>query len=233
MNHPASFPAPVTPGPRTVLVYGQGEPAMTMLALGLAQRFAPRFAWGRCMGAADALSGMVRAMWLAHAGAPRFDSVSSSDLEPQPVPLAQLDAFVDPGPDTQRERLLSLLRLPPLFQALVGPPEAPTQERLPLLLSHVERIPPEVLRAVLTDPTFRRTLRESGVPIVATFDGMPDASLRDAFDRVFRIEDPGTLHWYAASVWTERGPTDTDRGRPRPLREVWTDLDLDPRLLGP
>ncbi len=204
-----------------------------MLALGLARRIAPYFAWGRCVGAADALSGAARAMWLADGAGLRFDSVSPSDLEPQAIPHAQLDTFVASGPPAERARLLSLLRLPPLLQMLAGPPGTPAGDRPPLLLSHVERLPPGVLRAALTEPAVPPSLRESGIPIVATFDGAPEASLRQAFARVFRIEDSGGLHWSDAQVWAEHGPVDSDRRRPRPLREAWIDLDLDRWLLGP
>lgn len=216
--------------PRSILIHGSGETAMSMLAVGFALQACREFAWAQCGEPARLRGSAMRDAWERYASVRRYGPIDPRELEVQPIRPETVDQVVNPINRDERNRLVGLLHLPPFLQGLVsaGPGAS---ELLPILFSQLDALPAELVRATFADPQVHETLHRGGVLLLATFHGAPTASLRDAFDQVYRIEDVGRAHWTDAFVWSERGPADVDLLLPRPLREVWSELRLDPTLL--
>jgi|GEM_PF-4845571 len=216
--------------PQSILIYGSGDAAISMLALGFAQRGRPQFAWANCAGSTHELELRTRELLDVHAGVGRWDSVEPRQLEPQSVRPEAVDDLVEMGTDTSRSLLLNLLRLPPLLQELVSI-TPPLSDPVTIVLTRVDALPAGLARDTFGDPSLHDTLHRGRVTLVVTFHGTPALPLLEAFDRVFRIEEIRGKHWADSFVWSERDPAEIDLLLPQPLRDTWSGLNLNPSLL--
>lgn len=218
--------------PRSTLIYGQGEAAMTLLAAGLARRTGPGFGWANCSGSTSGWEPSVRAALEAGSAGRRVEVVVPEEFASNEVRARSLDAVVDSHGLTQegRERLVDFLRLPDLFQRLVA--SRPTGTLLSaLVLTNVDVLPRPLVRDTLEDPRLHHELRTEGVSLVVTFRGSPPPSLEAVFDRLFRVDPPSDGSWLESFVRPERGEPSEDPPLAGPLRVCWQRLGLDPRLL--
>lgn len=215
---------------RSTLIYGSGETAMSWLAVGLARRTHRGIAWIDCI---DRTSPLDPA-WSARTGSDRgfreFRGIEPSGLLVQEVPAERLDGMIRAESSEARDRIGRLLGLPSVLQSLIslGPNghDAP-----PVIVRGLEALPDVVVHGTFGNPRVHETLHESGISLVATYSGAPVRSVQDAFDEVYRVDDRGSEQWPDSYVWSERGLTDIDLLLPRPLRQAWSELRLDPDLL--
>ena len=201
-----------------------------MFAVGLALRGHREFTWARCTATPAPNDRIVSAVWERYTAAPRSGPVDPRDLEVQPVAENAVDRLLVPGAPGERRQLLELLRLPPFLQGLLSTLPG-GREPLPVVFSHLNALPKELVYETFANHRVHETLHAGGVSLLATYFGTPDLSIVDAFEQCYRIEDAGGAHWADAFVWSERGPTEVDLLLPRRLREVWSELGLDPGLL--
>ena len=203
---------------------------MSMLAVGFALRDHHGFTWANLAERYDPAVRPRPSSWERYPNVRRCGPIDPRELKVQVLRPEAVDRVVDLESPEERRHLLGWLHLPAFLQDLFALP-TPGHEVLPVVFSHLNAIPAELVDATFSNPQVHATLHREGMSLLATFFGTPATAVRDAFDQVYRIEDAGGHHWTDAFVWSERGPTDIDLLLPRPLREVWHGLRLDPELL--
>jgi hypothetical protein len=227
------FVAPPEPGPEptaeSTLLYGRGETPLLMLAVGLAQRVHPEFAWANCSEtSAPGSDEVVARLTRAHRLEPHDGPIAPAELERPEVHEAAFTALI--ASRLYRVPLLPLLRLPSLLQGVVPFPPA-RGEHPALVLARIDALPASVRTETLESAEVHATLRASGVSLLATYRGSAPTTLQRAFDRVYGIEEAPSLRWADALVWGERGRADVELVPPQPLRELWRQLGLEKELL--
>jgi hypothetical protein len=80
MRHDPTF-RPVIDLPRSTLIYGQGEAAMSMLAAGLATKISPGFGWANCSGSTKEWDRTVRETLESGSPGRQVHSVGPEELE--------------------------------------------------------------------------------------------------------------------------------------------------------
>lgn len=220
---------PSEPSVESTLIYGRGDTPLAMLAVGLAQRVHPQFAWADCAEPVspskdDGVAGLTSSH---HVGS-RPGALAPDDLARPKVHEEAFTALI--ATSIYRAPLLPLLRLPSLLQGVVPfPPRS--QEHPALVLSRIDALPTSVLRETLEDAEVHATLRRSGVSLLATYRGPAPTELQHAFDRVYGIEEAVSLRWADALAWSERGRAEGELLPPQTLRELWRQLGLEKELL--
>lgn len=204
--------------------------AASMLAVGFALRRGRGFTWANCAQPWDPGTGLRPSSWELNPNVRRRGPVDPRELEIPSIRPETIDQVVEPDTPEERHRLLGLLTLPPFLQDLVSL-SRDVKPVPPVVFSHLDALPVELIDATFSNLQVHETLHRGGVSLLATFFGSPTLSVRDAFDQIYRIEDVGGRHWADAFVWSERGLPEVALLLPRPLREVWPELRLDPDLL--
>jgi len=229
-HEPTSRPIPDLP--RSTLVYGEGEAALSMLAAGLALKCSPGFGWANCSGSTVGWEGSVLAALEAGSSGRQVERVRPEELEPHPVVPGALHALVDPEGLTRarRERLVDFLRLPDLFQRLVA--NRPSGVLLSaIILTNADALPYPLLRDTLGDPRLHHELRVEGVSLVVTYRGNPPTAVEEPFDRLLRVGPPTDGSWVDSFVRPERGAPGEEPPLTGSLRVCWQQLGLDARTL--
>ena len=203
---------------------------MSMLAVGFALREHRGFTWANLAERYDSRARPRPNSWELYPNVRRCGPIAPRELEVQALPPEAVDRVVHLDSPEERRHLLGWLHLPAFLQDLIAFASA-GHDILPVVFSHLNAIPVELVDATFSNPQVHETLHREGISLLATFSGTPATTVRDAFDQVYRIEDVGGHHWTDAFVWSVRGLTDIDLLLPRPLREVWRELRLDPELL--
>ncbi len=214
--------------PESILVYGNGETPIAYLAVGLAQRFQPEFAWANCAPPNPRVERKVRELMVRHAYDGRDDTVPLGEMERHVIRVEAFNALV--ATTIYRNLLLELLRLPALMQGVVPyPPE--DGDHPTLVLAGVDALPGQIVRDTLEDFHLHETLHRARLTLVATYRGAPPPELQRRFDRIFGVEEVAGATWTEALVWSERGQLDVDLLHPQTMREAWRLLGLDGELL--
>jgi len=221
-------------GPRrgtSTLVYGEGEAAMAMLAAGWAHRESPEFAWADCARSTAHWELPVRTLAATGVAKVHAEAVDPRDLEPHAIRPGAIREMlrVASGADPGRDRVLEFLRLPDLIQRLIASGAAGLAPS-PIVLTNVDRLPDEIVRASLEDPRTHEALRREGVPLLVTYRGEAPPTLRLPFDRVVRVEQGSAPAWADAAVRPER-LHEGEVLSAGSLRELWRRFGLDPGLL--
>lgn len=225
--------SPIDPGPgapRSTLVHGGPENALSALGASLAHESGRPLAWAEFAGASSrlepalrsALERLVRPDGLAVAGPSDLSTVRS------PPPAAKLVQLESLSPEL-RERLEGFLRAPLLFQRLSAE-LADEEGRLMILVTNVDALPSNVLWGTLEDAGLHEELHREGLGVVATFRGSAPAPLRAPFDRVLEVRLPEGRPWRGATVREEKPAVGRGHGSGRPLAEYLARTDgLGPR----
>jgi hypothetical protein len=218
-------------GSQSILVFGSGESAMSLLAAGFAELARPEFAWANCSGSTRGWERWIAELLEGH-------STDRSDVEVSPrefrmfdAPAKWIERLVVPEtiPADLRERLDDFARLPPLFQRLVSR-FAPPEDRGSVVLTNADAFRSAVVDAALASARLHATLRREGVSLTVTFRGDPPSPVKEAFDQVLRVDSPRGAFWAEARVMSERGFDSTPLLLPQSLCDAWTILGLNPGL---
>ena len=212
----------------SILIYGTGDVAMSMLAIGLARNAHEQFTWADCGKSSTPDRDPIHDLMRKYASVHSPESVGTVDLEPSQLHVEAFSALI--ATTNYREFLLELLRLPALFQEIVPfPPREDSGQSF--ILTRVDSLPPRLVRDTLQDRRLHATLHRSHLTLVATFRGDPPEALQRSFYRVFGVEETESQEWADAMVWAERGAADLDLLHSQSLKEAWTRLGLDRSLL--
>jgi hypothetical protein len=225
-------PSSAPPEPRSILIFGSGESAMSVLAAGLAELVRPEFAWANCAGSPSQWEDSVARMMERRSRGRRAEATQPSDLQMHEAPSEAIARVVVPEslPGEQRQRLVEFVRLPPLLQRLISN-AAPGGDAVSVVLTNVDGLPDPVVATTLASPELHDSLHHEGITLLVTFRGIPSLLLKEAFDQIYRVELPRAGSWMHSSVTSERGLESPDLLLPQTLAEAWTILGLNPDLI--
>lgn len=227
-----STPSANAPAPSSVLIFGSGESAMSMLAAGFADRASPEFAWAHCSGSTSGWDHHVLGVLEHGSEGRRPVSVGPADLHVSEASSRAIAQLIRPGGDPGRfgERLEEFSRLPPLLQRLVPAFPAPGPV-FPIVLTNLDAARSPAVDATFSNPRFHDALRQERIVLAVTYRGEPASPVKDAFDRVLRVEGAAPSPWPEARVMSERGFEDTELLLPQLVRVAWRILALNPTFL--
>jgi len=217
--------------PESILVHGEGDLAVSAVAVALARRIAQTFAWVDFEDPRVSARSSARAWVEDRSGRPVVERVEEALLRPPDRDRLALRRLVTPEPSEANVRLQTHLALPELFQRLAARAITP-EGRGAVLLANIDCLPPALRTNTIETPWLHRTLHDEGLTLIGTSRSPPPGATSRAFDRVFRVEtteDDGS--------WADGSLIEEDRGggeRPGPrigLRTAWERLGLDPELL--
>jgi hypothetical protein len=222
---------PEAPRGVSILIFGTGESAMSILAAGLARHARSTFGWANCSGTTDGLEFVALQLLRENSDSGRASRVDPRELTAPPPYQDELGRIVVPEtlPPAERSRLDNYLALPLLLQRLLASARAP-EGRTILLLTNLDSLDPRITEAALSRPEVHEILRREHVSLVATYRGVPPARLLDVFDRAYRTDSVAGSAWDETGVTMVRGAGRTGAPSPAPLRELlpWLGLTPDP-----
>jgi hypothetical protein len=218
--------------PRSVLVFGSGESAMSMLAAGLVARVRPRFAWANCSGTTVTWERWVAETIEHGAAGRRTDRVDPRDLRLSERPADAVGRLVlaDTLPDEMRSRLVDFVRLPVLFQRLISQFDA-LEPSVSLVLTNADALRTPLAESALANAHLHAALHRERISLSVTFRGEPPSTIKEAFDQVLRVDSPKDGRWTDARVMSERGLEESELLLPQSMRSAWTILRLNPLWL--
>lgn len=234
---PSPMSSSVTSGfplaePQSILVFGSGESAMSMLAAGFAERVRPEFAWANCSG-----STVTWERWVAEIMERGSEGRCTATVDPRelrasaiPTPVVRRLVVPESLPGELQERLVEFAGLPPLFQRLVSKFSAP-EDPTSVVLTNADAFQSPLVESSLASARLHAALRRERITLSVTFRGHPTSTLKEAFDHVLRVDSPRGIPWVDARVMSERGFEATDLLLPQSLRAAWAILGLNPQLL--
>ncbi|MCI4343336.1 MAG: hypothetical protein L3J92_04375 [Thermoplasmata archaeon] len=196
---------PARPG-GSVLIYGEGESPMAVLASALAHREVGGFRWAD--GAAASRLPETEALRVLEEGSGQGSGPRVPAEELLPPGAVQSDfrdwLELDASDSEAVLRLSAFLRLPSVLQLLIARAPEPAG-RVAIVLTNVDALPIPALENALGQPEAHDTMRREGVLLFVTFRGSPSVALRTPFDRIYRIEGHRGQMWQEATVTVERG----------------------------
>lgn len=204
---------------------------MLMLAFGFARRVAPSFAWANFSTSTRALDGASRRMFVEGTEGRRVEYATVHELSTSAEGAHAFESLVRPDPSSTdlEGRLKAYLALPEIFQTFLSRTVSASGEEV-VLLTNVDAVASVTARRALEHTELHDTLHREGVTLLVTYRGIPPSTLTRAFDEVFQVEHLGES-WPDALLAATRSKLLPGLLAPRPLRECWAALGLDPGLL--
>jgi len=205
---------------------------MSMLAAGFAELIRPEFAWANCSGSTV---GWER--WVADFIERRSVGNSTTPVDPRefrvsevPHPVVERLVIPESLPTEMQERLAEFARLPPVFQRLISKLAA-REDPASVVLTNADAFRSPLVEATLANARLHDALHRERITLSVTYRGDPSSTMKEAFDQVLRVDSPRGSAWFDARVMSERGFEATGLLLPQSLRDAWTILGLNPRLL--
>ncbi len=190
----------------SILLHGQGETALTVLATTLARAEVGSFGWADCAGTQHPSDPAARRVLVDTGGAVAGPSVDVRELSPPSGAAAGIATWLvrDPVAAETAARLAAYLRLPAVLQRIVSRVTS-QNARAVVVLTNIDALAGPELDHALGAVEVHETLHREGVTLIVTYRGSPSAILSAPFDRVYHVENDPGLPWRESTVQVERG----------------------------
>jgi hypothetical protein len=215
---------------RSVLVYGGTESALSALGVSLAHATALPLAWAEFAGASSRIDPSLRPVLERLVLPEGLAAAVPSDLRTVPGGASQASMLFRPDSISPEllQRLDGFLRAPVLFQKLSAE-FSDAEGRLAILVSNVDALPRNVLWGTLEDSELHGELHREGITLIATYRGDAPAFLREPFDLVLHVEQPGQRGWRESVVRQEKPVPTRSNAAATPLQSYLTSIpDIGP-----
>jgi len=225
-------PDHATPRDESIYIHGSDRLATSALAVGLALRSAPSFAWADCADPALSVALLSRAWVERRAGRPVVERVDPPLLRPANLERVILRHTIVPVGPSDEGRLLDHLAMPELFQRLAARAISGDGHGV-IFIANVDALSPALRANTVEMGRLHRTLHAEGLTVIVTSRGGPSTAVEQEFDRIYRVEVPANAPWVSGTVTEEKSTGPVDGSGSVAVTKTWERLGLDPSLLSP
>ena len=227
---PTNVPDCATPRGESIYIHGSDRLATSAVAVGLALRSAPSFAWADCADPSLSVALRSRAWVERRAGRPVVERVDPALLRPANLERVILRHTVVPAGPSDEGRLLDHLAMPELFQRLAARAIS-GDGRGVILVANVDTLSDALRANTVEMGRLHRTLHDEGLTVIVTSRGGPSDAVEQEFDRIYRVEVPPNAPWFAGTLTEEKSVDPADGSASAALTAAWVRLGLDQSLL--